>query len=100
MWIFGRTRGAKSMNNRLFTFLYGINIVSQAIFSLLMPTALTFGIAWLLVNRASAPSWIYAIFITVGVIAGLVSMVKFVISATANLENLEKQNRKGKDDDE
>ena len=59
-----------------------------------------FGISWLLVSRAGAPSWIYAVFISVGIIAGLVSMVKFVINATSNLERLEKQNRKGKDENE
>lgn len=88
------------MNNRLFGFLYAVNIIGHAIFTLLTPAALMFGLSWLLVSRAGAPSWLYAIFISIGVIAGLVSMVKFVISATSNLERLEKENRKGKDEDE
>lgn len=88
------------MNNKLFGFLYAINIISQAIFTLLIPTALTFGLSWLLVSRAGAPTWIYAILIPIGVVAGLVSMVRFVITATANLERLEKQKRKGKKKDE
>lgn len=88
------------MNNKLFGFLYAVNIIGQAIFTLLTPAALMFGISWLLVSRAGAPSWIYAVFISVGIIAGLVSMVKFVINATSNLERLEKQNRKGKDENE
>ena len=67
------------MNNKLFGFLYAVNIIGQAIFTLLTPAALMFGISWLLVSRAGAPSWIYAVFISVGIIAGLVSMVKFVI---------------------
>ncbi len=88
------------MNNRLFGFLYAVNIIGQAIFTLLMPAALMFGLSWLLVSRAGAPSWLYAVLIPIGVIAGLVSMVKFVIAATSNLERLEKENRKGKDNDE
>ena len=88
------------MNNKLFGFLYAVNIIGKAIFTLLTPAALMFGISWLLVSRAGAPSWIYAVFISVGIIAGLVSMVKFVINATSNLERLEKQNRKGKDENE
>ena len=88
------------MNNKLFGFLYAVNIIGQAIFTLLTPAALMFGISWLLVSRAGASSWIYAVFISVGIIAGLVSMVKFVINATSNLERLEKQNRKGKDENE
>ena len=86
------------MNNKLFGFLYALNIIGQAIFTLLTPAALTFGLAWLFVSRAGAPNWLYAILIPLGVIAGLISMVKFVIAATANLERLEKENRKGKDD--
>lgn len=88
------------MNNKLFGFLYAINIISQAIFTLLVPTALTLGLSWLFVSRVGAPSWLYAILIPIGVIAGLVSMVRFVITATANLERLEKQKQKGKDKDE
>ena len=88
------------MNNKLFGLLYAINIISQAIFTLLVPTALTFGLAWLLVSRAGAPRWLFAILIPIGVIAGLISMVRFVITATANLERLEKQKRKRKNKDE
>ena len=81
------------MQNRLFGVMYAINIVAQAIFSLLTPAALTFGIAWLFVKRVGAPEWLYAVLIPIGIIAGLVSMVKFLLSATAALERLEKQTK-------
>ena len=73
--------------------MYAMNIVGQAVFSLLTPAALLFCVSWLLVKRASAPEWIYAVLIPIGIIAGLVSMVKFVLSATSALERLEKQNK-------
>lgn len=81
------------MHKRLFSVLYAINIISQAIFTLLIPAALGFGISWLLVARAGAPGWLYAVFIPIGVIAGLISMVKFAIAAAEALERLEKQRK-------
>ena len=79
------------MRNKLFSVMYAINIIAQAVFNLLTPAALMFCIAWLFVNKVSAPEWLYAVLIPLGIIAGLVSMVKFVISATSALERLEKQ---------
>ena len=87
------------MHNKLFSFLYGINILGQAIFTLVTPAALTFLISWLFVSKVGAPGWLYAVLIPIGVIAGLISMVRFVIVATANLERLEK-NSKGNSKDE
>ena len=79
------------MRNKLFSVLYAVNIVAQAIFTLLTPTALLFGIDFLLIRYAGFPRWTYAIAIPVGILMGLVSMTKFVITATAALERLEKQ---------
>ena len=76
--------------------MYAINIIAQAVFNLLTPAALMFCIAWLFVNKVSAPEWLYAVLIPLGIIAGLVSMVKFVISATSALERLEKQTKNKK----
>ena len=78
------------MHKRFFGFMYGLNIISQAVFSLLTPAALLFAICWLLVSKCGAPEWLYAIFITVGVLIGLISMVRFAITASENLERLEK----------
>lgn len=76
--------------------LYVLNIVFQCIFSLATPIGLTVLISWLLVRYAGAPGWIYAPIVIVGVITGLISMVKFAISASEALERLEKQNSKNK----
>ena len=76
--------------------LYVLNIVFQCIFSLAAPIGLTVLISWLLVRYAGAPGWIYAPIVIVGVITGLISMVKFAISASEALERLEKQNSKNK----
>jgi hypothetical protein len=88
------------MHNKLFSFLYAINIVSQAIFSLLVPVGLMILAAWLMVDRVGAPKFVYAIAIVLGFLIGLYSMVRFVMTATANLERLENQDNKDNNNDE
>lgn len=83
--------GVYSVHKKLFNVLYVLNIVFQAIFTLLTP-ALFFGfIAWLLNTRAGLERWIFAPFIIVGVLIGFYSMIKFTISAMSGLERLEKE---------
>ena len=74
--------------------LYVINIIVQAAFTLLTPAGLMFLLSWLLVDRCGAPTWIYAVTITVGVLAGFISMIRFVISASEGLERLEREREK------
>ena len=74
--------------------LYAMNIVAQAAITLVMPAALMFFISWLLVEKCSAPTWIYAPLITVGVLAGFISMVKFTIEASEGLERLERAGKR------
>lgn len=81
------------MQNKFFSVIYAINIVAQAIFNLLTPAALMFFVSWIFTKRVGAPEWIYAIAIPLGIIAGLFSMVRFVITASSNLERLEKQGK-------
>ena len=88
------------MHNKLFSFLYAINIVSQAIFSLLVPVGLMILAAWLMVDRVGAPKFVYAIAIVLGFLIGLYSMVRFVMTATANLERQENQDNKDNNNDE
>ncbi len=79
--------------------LYIFNIVSQAMFTLAIPIALGFGISWLIVTYLSAPGWIYAVFITLGALSGFYSMIKFVLSAMAAYERLEKEQNSSKNSD-
>ena len=81
------------MYKKFVSAMYIINILAQAIFTLLTPPAFFFFITWLFVSKLSAPEWIYAITITLGIIIGLISMIKFVILASSNLERLEKERK-------
>ena len=79
------------MYKRFVSALYVINIVFQALFTLLMPIAFGFGIGWLLVNKTAVQSWIYAVLIPIGALCGFYSMIKFVLSAMTALDRMEKQ---------
>ena len=82
------------MQKKFIGALYVLNIISQAIFTLLTPTAIMFFIALLFVKKVGVPEWIYAILIPVGFIAGFISMIRFAISASEGLNRLEKQQNK------
>lgn len=84
------------MYKRLVSVMYALNILFQALFTLVMPAALGFGIAWALVSYLGAPEWVYAPLLVVGVLWGFYNMIKFTLSAMAGLERLESSRTEGK----
>lgn len=81
--------------NKKISVLYSLNIIFQAIFDLVLPTALAFLLAMLFIGKLGAPKWLYAIFIPIGAVIGFVAMIRFIITACAGLERLEKQGKTG-----
>lgn len=79
------------MRGQAVSFLYVLNIIMQALFSLIFTVAIFFGIAYLLVELVGWPSFLYAVFILLGVASGIYSMVKFILSSMAALEQLERE---------
>lgn len=71
-------------------FVHWVNILMQALFSLLFPVALAVAGAYLLVTYADVGTWIYAVLILVGFASGVVSMVRFILIASRSVEALEK----------
>jgi len=84
-----------NMYKKFITPVYIINMVMQALFSLIAPIGLMLGLAYLLVTYAEWPTWVYVIFIMLGVLSGLYSMVSFILGASRALEALERQHREG-----
>ena len=80
--------------------LYTLNIISQAFFTLLFPIGIACALSFLLVKFAGAPTFIWAILLTVATFLGLFSMIKFVLSAMAALERLEKEGERRRKEDE
>ena len=76
--------------------LQALNIIIQSFFNLLTPMGLSILVSWLLVEKAGLPVWIYAVLIILGVAVGFYSMVRFLISALAALERLEKEQEERK----
>ena len=79
------------MYKKLVSALYVLNIVSQAIFTLIIPIGLGVLVSYLLTRFTSAPSWIWAVLVVLGAMSGLYSMIKFILSAMAGLDRLEKE---------
>ena len=72
---------------------YVINIVAQAIFTLLWNIGLALLISWFTVSKLGAPEWIYVPLILIGVFTGLFSMVRFILAAMKSLDRLEEEGR-------
>ena len=73
---------------------YVVNIVFQSIFTLLWRIALGLFVGWLSVEKLGAPDWLYVPIILIGVVTGLVCMVRFILAAMRSLERLEEEKRK------
>ena len=74
--------------------IYVINIVFQAIFTLLWNIGLALAISYASVEWLSAPDWIYVPLIIIGVIFGFMSMVRFIIGAMNALDRIESDRKK------
>ena len=73
--------------------MYIFNILFQSLFNLATPILIMLGLSWLLVEKCSAPRWLYAILGVLGAIVGFVSMIKFIVRACESLERLEKERK-------
>lgn len=86
------------MRGQAVSFMYVLNIVLQSLFSLLFGTAVCVGIGYLLTTQLGVGRWVYIPLILVGLGLGVVSMVRFILSAMAGLERLEKERERSKTD--
>lgn len=77
------------LHKKLFNALYALNIIGQAIFTLIIPAAAFFAIGWALDTYLGVGGWIYAVTVTLGVLIGFYSMIRFTLSAMRALERLE-----------
>ncbi len=68
-----------------------LSILFQSIYTLALPIGIGALASFLLTKYVGWPTWIWALFLTVGTFTGLYSMIKYILSAIKNLERLEKQ---------
>lgn len=73
--------------------MYAFNIILQAFWSLLFPVGAGLLLGWLLTEKCGMGSYVFVVLILLGVLIGFVSMIRFLMSALAGLERLEKEQR-------
>ena len=73
--------------------MYALNIIMQAFWSLLFPIGAGIFFGWLLTEKFGFGDYVFVILILLGVFTGLISMVRFLISALAGLERLENEQK-------
>ena len=73
------------------------NLIFQGFFNLAFPIVLMFFLGMLLVSKCSAPEWIYAPLLILGVFIGLFSMVKFLIYTLKSFEQMEQAQKDKKE---
>jgi F0F1-type ATP synthase assembly protein I len=71
--------------------MYALNIILQSFWSLLFPIGAGVLVGWLLTEKCGMGNYVFVILILLGVFAGLISMIRFLLSALAGLERLEKE---------
>ncbi len=82
---------------KVYNAFFLMNVIFQSFFNLVLPAAIAFGIGYLLVWKLSFPEWIYVPLIIVGVLAGLFSMVKFLIYTLKTFEKIEEEQNTARD---
>ena len=97
MWFCFFGGAMKGRYGRFLSPIYIMNIIFQAFLSLISPAAVMLFAALLLDKYTEVGGWIYAVLITVGVLMGFISMIKFVLRGMAALEAIEKQNKENSD---
>lgn len=81
------------MYRRFINAMYVLNILFQAIFDLLLPIGLGVLGAFLPTKYTEIGGWIWAVLPVLGAFTGLYSMIKFILSAMAGLQRLEKEQK-------
>ena len=82
------------MHKKILNALELLNMLFQALYTLALPIGIGALASFLLTKYANAPSFVWAILLTLGVFIGLYSMIKFILTAIKNMEKLEKQREK------
>lgn len=84
------------MKGKIFNFAYAMNFISQSAFSLIFPLGIFLGLGYWLTNSLSAPKWVFAVCIVLGVLSGVVSMFKYIILASKHMPRAKEKGDKPK----
>lgn len=79
------------MPKKIFSFVYALNYISQAAITMIIPAGLVIGAGWLLTNRCGVGKWAMVISIILGVLLGIVSLFRFLISTVNYIDPTEQK---------
>ena len=79
------------MHKKIFNAIELLNTFFQAFYMLALPIGIGALASFLLTKYLSVPSWIWAVLLTIGVLTGLVSMVKFILTTLSGMDKRERQ---------
>ena len=81
------------MHKKIISALELLNILFQSFYTLALPIGIGALISFLLTKFLSAPSYVWAIFLILGVFVGLYSMIKYILTATAGIDRRDRQTK-------
>lgn len=97
---YGQTKAGEDMHKKIFSALELLNILFQAFYTLALPIGIGALASFLLTKFLYAPSWIWAVLLILGVLIGLYSMIKYILTATAGIDRRDKQTKQTKREQE
>lgn len=77
------------MHKDIFRFTYALNYVFQVTFCMLTPAAMWIGFGWLLHHRWGVGKWALILCIVLGVISGVISMFRFLMTSARIIDPTE-----------
>ncbi len=85
------------MHKDVFRFAYAMNYVFQVTFCMLTPAALWIGAGWYLHHRLGVGKWVFVLAIVLGVITGVVSMFRFLLTSAHAIDPTSPEQKGEKD---
>ena len=85
--------GSSVKYGKFISAVYIINIITQGLFTLAFPMVLGFAVAWMLVEKAGSPTFLYPLLIVIGAVIGIISMISFILNTMVVIERLENQHK-------
>ena len=83
-----------AMHKKIFNSVQLLNMLFQALYTLVLPVAIGAALSFVLTKYASAPSFVWALLLTAGVLVGLYSMIKYILFAISAQKRLDEENEK------
>ena len=79
------------MHRKIFSFVYAVNYIIQAGFSMIFPAGLVILGGWLLTEKCGAGRWVMIVAIVFGVLCGVYSLFRFLMSTMNHVDPTQKK---------